>query len=308
MAAIEKLNRPWLVAVWPGMGQVAVSAGYYLISKLGMHLLAELPSEGLFDVDHVEVADGLIRTGSLPRSRFFVWRDPNEFRDIVVFMGEAQPPQGKYVFCRRLIDFAQQLNVEQVFTFAAMATDMHPEHDSRVFCAATNVATLDQLKQLDLEVLENGHIGGLNGILLGAAADVELRGACLLGELPHILMQIPFPKSSLAVLRAFTALVNVEVDLSELETQAQAMEAKIGELLANIERTIGETTRAEESEEPFGTIPPQTGLRAEEEARIESLFDQATADRSKAFELKSELDRLNVFADYEDRFLDLFKN
>jgi hypothetical protein len=30
-------------------------------------------------------------------------------------------------------------------------------------------------------------------------------------------------------------------------------------------------------------------------------------DRSKAYELKNELDRLDVFRDYEDRFLDLFK-
>ena len=32
-----KLHDPWLVAVWPGMGQVAISAGYYLMAKLGMH-------------------------------------------------------------------------------------------------------------------------------------------------------------------------------------------------------------------------------------------------------------------------------
>ena len=39
-----KLKNPWLVAVWPGMGNVAVSAGYYLMAKLGMHLLAEFPA------------------------------------------------------------------------------------------------------------------------------------------------------------------------------------------------------------------------------------------------------------------------
>ena len=48
-----KLKNPWLVAVWPGMGNVAISAGYYLMAKLGMHLLAEFPARELFDVDHV---------------------------------------------------------------------------------------------------------------------------------------------------------------------------------------------------------------------------------------------------------------
>jgi hypothetical protein len=44
-----------------------------------------------------------------------------------------------------------------------------------------------------------------------------------------------------------------------------------------------------------------------EEQRIDELFEEAKTDRSKAHELKHELDRLDVFKDYEDRFLDLFK-
>ena len=40
MAEKVDLKQPWLVAVWPGMGQVAISAGYFLMAKLGMHLLA----------------------------------------------------------------------------------------------------------------------------------------------------------------------------------------------------------------------------------------------------------------------------
>ena len=43
MATAIKLNQPWMVAVWPGMGHVAISAGYYLMAKLGMHILAEFP-------------------------------------------------------------------------------------------------------------------------------------------------------------------------------------------------------------------------------------------------------------------------
>jgi hypothetical protein len=46
----------------------------------------------------------------------------------------------------------------------------------------------------------------------------------------------------------------------------------------------------------------------EDRQRIERLFEQATQDRSKTYELKSELDRLDVFKEYEDRFLDLFKS
>jgi hypothetical protein len=44
-----------------------------------------------------------------------------------------------------------------------------------------------------------------------------------------------------------------------------------------------------------------------DERLIEDLFDQSRTDRSRAYELKRELDRLGVFKQYEDRFLDLFK-
>jgi len=41
--------------------------------------------------------------------------------------------------------------------------------------------------------------------------------------------------------------------------------------------------------------------------KIEELFSLAKSDNLKAAELKSELDKWNVYKEYEDRFLDLFK-
>jgi hypothetical protein len=91
-----------------------------------------------------------------------------------------------------------------------------------------------------------------------------------------------------------------------LSEQAKDMEQKLGELLAHVEREYGpqppteeETARREPAEE--GRLSP------EDKRRIEQLFEQAEQDRSNAHELKRELDRLDVYQGYEDRFLDLFK-
>lgn len=306
MANELKLNHPWLVAVWPGMGHVAITGGYYLLSKLGMHLLAEFSPNALFDFDHVEVTDGLIRMGRLPRSRFFVWIDPKGKRDIVVFIGEAQPPTGRYAFCQQLIEYAKSLGVERVFTFAAMATQMHPGYDSRVVAAATDIESLAELKRLELQMLEEGHIGGLNGVLLGVAAESGVPGTCLLGEMPHIFAQLPFPKAALSVLKVFTMIADVELDLAELRQQARAVDEELGKLLAQADHGTDEALPAEEEEFRTETID-ETGPRPEDKRRIEELFEQARKDRSKAYELKRELDRLNLFAEYENRFLDLFK-
>jgi hypothetical protein len=295
-----------MVAVWPGMGHVAVSAGYYLMAKLGVSLLAEFRPLDLFDVEHVEVKGGLVRTGRLPRSRLFVWRDPAGGHDIVIFVGEAQPPAGKYAFCRRLIELARKLGVDRVFTFAAMATGMRPEHPSRVFGAATDEESLAELRRLEIEILEEGYIGGLNGVLLGVAAENSLRGACLLGEIPQIFAQLPFPKASLAVLKTFATMAGLEIDLTELREQALAVDSKLEALVTQMEQAMGQQEPT--TDEAFsGPKAEESRLDPEDERRIEELFEKARLDRSKAYELKRELDHLGVFREYEDRFLDLFK-
>jgi len=317
----KSLNDPWMVAVWPGMGNVAVSAGYYLMAKLEMRQLAEFSPQELFELEHVEVKSGLIRSGRLPRSRLFLWEDPRQNHDVVVFIGEAQPPAGKRIFCRKLVEFASELGVERIFTFAAMATDRRPEEEARVFGAATDKETLADLQRLELTILEDGQISGLNGVLLGVAAESGLPGACLLGEMPQLFSQLPNPKASLAVLEAFTAMDRIDLDFTELAGQAKQMEHQLASLLDQIEKAIDQQGpgNALEGDEAIGSpdlsdTPLQAPSAKEEDLseadrdRIEELFTEAAKDRSKAYELKAELDRLRVFERYEDRFLDLFQN
>lgn len=305
MEASGPHNSPFLVAVWPGMGHVAVNAGYYLLAKLEMYLIAEFSPRELFEVEHVEVKGGKVSMGALPRSRFFRWKDPQGRRDIVVFIGDAQPTSGRYLFCRRLIEFAKTLGVERVFTFAAMATDMHPKDRSRTFGAATDDEGVAELRRLELELLEDGRIGGLNGVLVGVADEQGLRGACLLGEIPAITAQLPFPKAARGVLDAFCTIASVSIDLTELDQQSQVVEQKLSDLLTEVDASLEQEVDAEEEFTP--EVPEVGALSSEEEQTLESLFEQASKDRSKAFVLKRELDRLHAFSRYEDRFLDLFR-
>ena len=81
MAEEAKLNEPWLVAVWPGMGHVAISAGYYLMAKLGMHLLVEYAAQELFDVEFVEIKSGLIfAAGRFPQPVLYLERSGSQAR------------------------------------------------------------------------------------------------------------------------------------------------------------------------------------------------------------------------------------
>lgn len=317
MAQARKLENPTLVAVWPGMGSVAINAGAYLVESLGARLANEIPCEELFEVSQVQIEGGLAKPPRSPRCMFFDWKDPSGRRDLLIFVGEAQPARGGYGLCRELLEYAAERGARRFVTFAAIATQLHPSSDPRVFGVATDNDELMELRRHDVEILKDGEIAGLNGVLLAAGAAAGMTGVCLLGEMPFFAARVPNPRATLAVLEVFTALSGLELDLAELREKSHEAEKSLLDLLEQLKEAAREHTGEPEAEEtalpdePAGNRPEAAGAEPPiDEAtrnRIEALFVEAQRDRSKAFELKEMLDRHGVFDRYEDRFLDLFR-
>jgi len=315
MTVSSKQGSP-LLAVWPGMGHVALTAGFYLMSKLHMREEKPLATQDLFDLDYVDVGDGLATAGHIPVSHLYGVGNSRKGSELRLVIGEAQPPLHKLEYCRRILDEAEKFGVGQVMTFSAMAIDAHPRDPSRVFGVATHPEGLEKLRRHKIEILKSGQIQGMNGVFLAAAAQRGLSGLCLLGSMPAFAAAIPYPKASLAILETFSALCELPVDLDELRSYTRAIEHQLTKGLEKLQESLqgqGSAEEAapgptEEKEEPEGEEEIAPDPTVGERRRIEELFALAARDRSKAFELKRELDRLGVFPEYESRFLDLFRS
>jgi hypothetical protein len=202
-----------------------------------------------------------------------------------------------------------------------LASQLHPAAEPRVAAVATDKKTLAELERLEIRPLQDGEIGGLNGVLLGGAVERGLTGVCLLGEIPFFAAGVPNPKGALAALRAFAALAEVKLDTEALEGHAKQMEEALLELMQRMKDEAKQQGEAEveseaveaeanedaEDEDPEATKPAESALDFAARQRIEELFEEARKDRSKGMRLKAELDRLGCFKLYENRFLDLFK-
>jgi proteasome assembly chaperone (PAC2) family protein len=321
-----KTLKPWLIAAWPGMGNVAVVAAGYLVQQLQMEPAGELASPDHFDVQHVEVRRGMIAPPRLPRGLFFRWKNPGPGRDLIVFLGEAQPGAGTYGYAHELLGRAVEMGAERMVTFASMSTALHPTGDPRVFGAATGETTLADLKRAEVQPLEEGQIGGLNGVLLGAGIDCGVPGLCLLGEIPFYAGGVPNPKAARAVLSVFSVIAGIDISLDGLAPHIAAMDRVLLEILEKAKHAAEQQREGQDPDEESELKPERAPERDEAAAessedegpgqpgpdyttreRIERMFEEARRDRSKAMPLKEELDRLTVFKQYEDRFLDLFK-
>lgn len=302
----RRLHRPWLVATWPGMGSIASLAGAYLAQALGARPAGVIGDRDYFSIDHVDVSNGIARSGQVPRNLLFAWEDPRHRRDLLLFVGEAQPSSGGYGLCHRILDEAQQHGVQRVVTFAAMATDMHPSADPRALATVTAPELLAEMRKAGVEMMSSGQIGGLNGAMLAAAAERGIPAMCLLGEMPHFAAALPNPKAAMAVLRSFADVAGIELDLQPLSEQARQVEAHLLRLMEQAQAVADDDEQGGDG--PDEAAAEEPALAPADRQRIERLFKAAQRDRSSVGELKAELDRLGVFAEYEDRFLDLFRS
>ena len=314
------LQDPWLVAAWPGMGDVAVGAVQHLKAELDPELVLELDPGNYFDIASVPVKDALLQDAAWPRNTLYAWKSPTPGgRDLPFFLAEAQPASRGYEFCGELLEAIAPWGVERVVTFAAMGTPTHPKGQARVFAVATQPYLIEELDDYGVEYLGDGEISGLNGVFLAAAAQRGTEGICLLGEFPYFASGIPNPKASAAVLRTFELRAGLRLSLEELDRQGEEIAGKLTSLLERLQQS-GQFPAPPEGIEIAGfsmdddedaTADPESetepSLAPSNRRRIERLFREAEQDRRQALRLKAELDRLGVFREYEDRFLDLFK-
>ena len=306
-----KLKNPYLIVAWPGMGEVAFKAAGYLVDKLKAEEFAYILPEDFFYLTGSIIKEGVLSVPELPQSKFYYWKNKAGKNDLIIFLSNAQPDLAKAEsYSERIIHIAKSFNVETIVSFASMPQPIDHTQKPGVWFASTTPELNANLKKYNFNILSEGQISGMNGLFLGMAKKEGFKGFCLLGEIPFYTIQIENPKASQAVLGALAKILNIRIDFTGLIEQAQTMEGEINKLLDYLKLgsqgqsgPIGE----EEIERIKKALSQLTKLPVSVKDKIEKLFEQAKADITKANELKAELDKWNVYKDYEDRFLDLFK-
>ncbi|MGE0708210.1 MAG: PAC2 family protein [Planctomycetota bacterium] len=297
----------WLLAAWPGPGEVALLAARFLVAALEGRPALELPPQTYFDPTTTRIDRGLVEPSGFPRGVFYEVpaRLPGG-RKLLVLICEGQPRQGGYRLCEDVLDLAAARGATRVVTFSAVGTDMRLQAAPRAFGVVNDRALLAQVRACQATPLLEGEMRGLAAVLLAAAQRRGLPGLCLLGEFPWPASRVPNPRSAAAVLEAFGRHAGLSLDAGPLLKEAQAFEQRVRDLIANLGSSfLGEAEPAAPAPAP---APARRRLSPSVRERIEDLFSAAAGDRSQALALKQLLDHHGVFRRYEDRFLDLFRS
>ena len=231
-----ELRNPYMITAWPGMGNVALKAATYLREKLRAEEFGIINPAGFFQSNIVYIRNNLIEPIKLPENKFYYKKNEALENDIIFFIGDAQPLSGKeYEFADMVLDVAERFKVKTVYSFAAFAIDIHYKEKPKVWGVATSKELLEMLEKNNVLSMNDGHIGGMNGVILGVAKERGMEGICLLGEMPYYATQIENPRSSQVVLETFAKMIGIKFDMAELEILARYTEGEIEKFFLKIE-------------------------------------------------------------------------
>ncbi len=303
-----------MLAAWPGMGNVGMIAVDYLRRKLEAEQFADIDMRPFFVPEAITVRNGKMIKPQPPESSLYYKKNP----DMVFFESSSQLHGRESVaFTHNVLNAAQQMGVKRILTAAAIPVQSSHNEKPQLFYAATNDELSKTLKQKGLQPLPGGEITGPAGLLPTMAENHGIEAACILVTMPAYAGSVSYPKAALEVIRKLQELTDAQVDFDDLikaveqmdemfEQMEQQMRKHLPGMLGNKEPEQSHLLPEYPAEE-LPAKPKKPEIPEELRQRIEELFAIASNDKSKAMELKAELDKHRLFAKYEKRFLDLFR-
>ena len=246
-----QLETPILVAGWPGIGNIGLTAVDTLRGMLEAEEFGEIEPWEFFYPKRALIRKGILEHLEFPSNKFYFKK--TEGGDLIFFIGEEQPTEGgrvyaegrkAYQMANLVLDVAERFKCRRVYTSGAAVALTHHTIKPRVWAVPNSGILIREIRGYENTILMSdiegrgghGNITGLNGLLLGVAQRRGFEAICLMGEIPVYLQGLPlsYPKASKSVLEVLSHSLQIEISLKKLDELAEKVERRIEEFYQQI--------------------------------------------------------------------------
>ena len=246
-----QLETPILVAGWPGIGNIGLTAVDTLRGMLEAEEFGEIEPWEFFYPKRALIRKGILEHLEFPSNKFYFKK--TEGGDLIFFIGEEQPTEGgrmyaegrkAYQMANLVLDVAESFKCRRVYTSGAAVALTHHTIKPRVWAVPNSGILIREIRGYENTILMSdiegrgghGNITGLNGLLLGVAQRRGFEAICLMGEIPVYLQGLPlsYPKASKTVLEVLSHSLQIEISLKKLDELAEKVERRIEEFYQQI--------------------------------------------------------------------------
>jgi uncharacterized protein (TIGR00162 family) len=236
-------SNPVLVCGLPGSGFVGKLAADYLVTVFKAKKVADFYATSF--PPHVNIdEDGLAMR---LRGELF-HAETGQENDILVFTADAQrtTSAGEYELAEAVLTEAKKLRAKLVFSLGAYVTGSFVK-ERRVHGTSTSPEVIPRLSKNGVEIMRDGGITGMNGVMVGMASLLGMDGVALLGETSGYLVD---PSASQAVLESLSKILGVRIDMTSIEERAKEAQQVLSQVARMEEQEVEEVRGSKEEGKP----------------------------------------------------------
>jgi predicted ATP-grasp superfamily ATP-dependent carboligase len=267
-----ELKEPTLIvafAGWSDAGGAASGAAQYLIDRWHATRLAEFEAEEFYDFTQLRPTvrwEGEERRIDWPENAFFYHRTPEQ--DFIIFNG-IEPHLRWKAYVSALMEVLQQHKVKLVISLGALFVDYPHTRPMRVTGTAPDA---EMLERAGIYTRGGRYEGptGINGVFNASLRDAEVQTGSIWANVPHYVSASPNPPATLAILKALTAMLSLEVPLGRMVRASAAFESQLNEA----------TSRNTEVSDYVKSLEERIDSEGDEDGDEEELFEELPATES----------------------------
>lgn len=266
-----ELRNPVLVAAfagWNDAADAATTAVKFLIDRWKPVKFAEIEAEEFYVFTEtrptISAKKGVLRAISWPSNHFLSLITPQFERDIILYLGVE--PQLKWkTFSSSYLDVCKRFNVSEALLLGAFLANIPHSMDVPISGFSSNTQALNRLIKLDVQSSRYEGPTGMVGVLQDSLRRANIPVSSLWAAAPHYLAATPNIKVTAALLTHLNTFLSFDLDLSDIQADAQRFEEQITML---VERDPEASAYVRKLEEQAGSILDEEGEHDEDEDEV----------------------------------------
>ncbi len=237
-----RLRHPYMVcgiSGWVDGGEAATGSIQYLVKKLEAKRFAEIPIDRfhIFQVPgqislrpHIRIEDGILKEHRFPQNQFFYWVNPNADNDLILFLG-TEPNLNWEEYADAILGVAEELDVIRIYLLGGILDKTPHTREPGVSCACSSDQLKEEMRKYSVQFSNYEGPGSFSTTLLRICQDRQGQMVSITTRAtyyPEFDIIIPHnPKAIRAVVRRLNHLLRLNLDISDLDKQAEEFEAKL---------------------------------------------------------------------------------
>ncbi len=280
-----KLRHPYMVcgiSGWVDGGEAATGSIQYLVRKLEARRFAEIPIDRfhLFQVPgqlslrpHIRIEDGVLKEHHFPQNQFFYWVNPDADNDLILFLG-TEPNLNWEEYAEAILGVAEEFAVVTIYLLGGVLDKTPHTREPDVSCACSSDQLREEMRKYSVQFSNYEGPGSFSTTLLHICQDRRGQMVSITARAtyyPEFSIVISHnPKTIRAVVRRLNHLLHLNLDMSDLDRQAEEFEAKLSFMASQNPRFQAYVEEMEKDftevkyEEPLEMSPDEAVRLAEE--------------------------------------------